>query len=382
MDFTQEQITEILSEFSSKKENGYQTILKIALEAMMKSERDEFNLQSKDVSNGFRKRNVLSNGVSLELHVPRTRNHNFYPLLLALIKDQNEELSQIVTELYCNGLTTEQIGGIMDKVYGKHYSKSSVSSMMSNARVDIQSWLDRKLDKSYPIIYIDATFWYTRRDKSVSSEAYYTILGVREDRTREVLAIVNHPTEGSENWKGVFEKLKERGVEDIKLIVSDALNGIENSFAKIFPNAKSQLCTVHLSRNVAKKVKPTDKKEVMEDLKAVLDPSNPNDSQEAGFNRFLEFVEKWQKKYPSFKAMKNHRYILYFTYLNYHVQIRRMIYTTNWIERLNRNYKRVLRMRSSMPSPESVLFLLGSVAIRRNEFNYPIFQFSYDKELF
>ncbi|HLW39447.1 MAG TPA: transposase [Brumimicrobium sp.] len=95
MDFTQEQITEILSEFSSKKENGYQTILKIALEAMMKSERNEFNLQSKDVSNGFRKRNVLSNGVSLELHVPRTRNHNFYPLLLALIKDQNEELSKI-----------------------------------------------------------------------------------------------------------------------------------------------------------------------------------------------------------------------------------------------------------------------------------------------
>lgn len=94
MDFTQEQITEILSEFSSKKENGYQTILKIALEAMMKSERDEFNLQSKDVSNGFRKRNVLSNGVSLELHVPRTRNHNFYPLLLALIKDQNKAPSK------------------------------------------------------------------------------------------------------------------------------------------------------------------------------------------------------------------------------------------------------------------------------------------------
>lgn len=226
MNFTQEQITEILSEFSSKKENGYQTILKLALEALMKSEREEFNLSRDDVSNGFRKRNILSNGVSLELQVPRTRGHNFYPLILALIKDQNEELAQITTELYCNGLTTEQIGNITEKIYGKHYSKSSISSMITNARLDVRAWLDRKLEKSYPIIYIDAKFWYTRRDKSVSSEAYYTILGVREDRTREVLAIVNHPTEGSEGWKDIFEQLKQRGVEDIKLIVSDALSGV------------------------------------------------------------------------------------------------------------------------------------------------------------
>lgn len=129
-------------------------------------------------------------------------------------------------------------------------------------------------------------------------------------------------------------------------------------------------------------MKPADKKKVMEDLKTVLDPSNPNDNQEEGFKRFLSFIDKWKKKYPSFKALNDHRYILYFTYLNYHVEVRRMIYTTNWIERLNRNYKRVLRMRTSMPSAESVVFLLGSVAMRRKEFDYPIYQFSYEKELF
>lgn len=278
MDFTQEQITTILSDFSSKKEHGYQTILKIALEALMRSEREEFKLQNNDVSNGYRSRNILSNGVCMELAVPRTRVHNFYPLILALVKDQNEELAQITTELYSSGLTTEQIGGIIDKIYGKQYSKSSISSLMSNAKTDVQAWLDRKLDKVYPIIYIDATFWYTRRNKSVSSEAYYTILGVKEDRTREVLAIVNHPTEGSENWKGIFESLKRRGVEDIKLIVSDALSGVENSYSEIYPNAQSQLCTVHLCRNVAKKVKPSDRKDVINDLKIVLNPTNPTDT--------------------------------------------------------------------------------------------------------
>lgn len=383
MDFTQEQITSILSDFSSKKENGYETILKIALEALMRAEREEFKELNSDVSNGFRNRSVYSNGYSIELAVPRTRNNNFYPLILALIRDQNDELAQIVNELYCSGLTTEQIGDITEKIYGRNYSKSRISSMMESSRTDVGDWLNRSLDAEYPIIYIDATFWYTRRDKTVSSEAYYTILGVKSDRTREVLAIVNHPTEGSENWKTVFQSLKDRGVKGVKLVVSDGLSGIENSIASAFPDAEHQLCTVHLMRNIAAKVKPKDKKEVMSDLKEVLNPDNLNDNQIAGYERFLAFLDKWKEQYSSFNVMKTEpRYSQYFTYLNYHVKIRRMIYTTNWIERLNRNYKRTLKMRTSMPSPESVLFLLGSVAMRRKEFDYPIYQFSYESKLF
>ena len=383
MDFTQEQITTILTDFSSKRENGYETILKIALESLMRAERQEFKDLNSDISNGFRSRTVYSNGHSIELAVPRTRNNNFYPLVLALINSQNEELAQIVSELYCSGLTTEQIGDIVEKIYGKNYSKSRISSLMSNAKIDTEAWMNRRLDAEYPILYIDATFWYTRRDSSVSSEAYYTRLGVKSDRTREVLAIVNHPTEGSENWKTVFEDLIKRGVKGVKLVVSDGLTGIEKSIVSSFPEAEHQLCTVHLSRNIAAKVKPKDKKEVMADFKEVLYPDNPNDSQMDGYNRFLSFLDKWSKKYTSFKTMRNNPiYSLYFTYLNYHVEIRRMIYTTNWIERLNRNYKRTLKMRNSMPSPESVLFLLGSVAMRRKEYDYPIYQFQYESKLF
>jgi len=258
MNFTQEQITEILSDFSSKKSNGYQLILKIALEALMRAEREEFKELNSDVSNGFRKRSVYSNGYSIELAVPRTRANNFYPLILALINDQDEELAKIVSELYCSGLTTEQVGNIVEKVYGRNYSKSRISSLMDNSRIDVQDWLNRRLNAEYPIIYIDATFWYTRRDGAVSSEAYYTILGVKSDMTREVLAIVNHPTEGSENWEAVLRTLKERGAKGVKLVVSDAINGIENSITAVFPEAKHQLCTVHLMRNIYSKVKPED----------------------------------------------------------------------------------------------------------------------------
>src|SRR5699024_4518842 len=117
-----------------------------------------------------------------------------------------------------------------------------------------------------------ATYVLTRRDDSVSNEAYYTVLGVKEDRTREVLAVVNFPTESATNWKDVFEDLKERGVAVIDLLVCDGLPGIENVLADTFPKADLQLCTVHLKRNIAGKVKPRDKKQVMEELKQICAP--------------------------------------------------------------------------------------------------------------
>lgn len=381
MNFTQTQITEILDEIANGK-NGYQELLKLSLESIMRSEREEFNKDQSDVSNGYRLGSILGHGGKLELTIPRSRHHNFYPLILALVKEQNEECKTLAYELYSSGLTTEQIGNLFDKIYGHQYSKSSISNMMSNARTDVQSWLKRKLEKRYPIIYIDATYWHTRRLDSVSSEAYYTILAVREDRTREVLSVINHPTEGSSNWREEFENLKARGVEEINLVVSDGLQGIENAVAEVFPMATVQLCTVHLTRNILAKVKPCDKQLIAKDLKEVLDPSDPNDNAAKGYERFTNFIISWITKYPSLKTYLLPRNKLYFNYLNYHIEIRRMIYTTNWIERLNRNYKRTLRMRSSMPSPESVVFLLASVANRRNEYKMPIYQFIYETKLF
>jgi putative transposase len=381
MRFTQQQVSEILEEIANG-ENGYQQILKLGLEAIMRAERSEFNQIQGDSSNGYRFRSVLGHGGKLELMVPRSRHHNFYPMILALIKDQESESRNLAYELYSSGLTGEQIGGIFEQVYGQHYSKASISNMMQTAREDVFTWLERDLDKYYPIIYIDATYWYTRREESVSNEAYYSILAVKADRTREVIAIVNHPTEGSNNWKEAFEALKKRGLERVSLVVCDGLTGIEDAITSAFPKAAVQLCTVHLARNVQSKIKPVDRQQVAIDLKAVLDPEKADDNPIKGFERFAVFIGNWIKKYPSLKSYLEPRNRLYFTYLGYDVQVRRMIYTTNWIERLNRNYKRTLRMRSSMPSPESVLFLLGSVAMKRQEYNFPIHQFSFESKLF
>ena len=145
------------------------------------------------------------------------------------------------------------------------------------------------------MIYIDATFVSTRRDKSVSKEAYFSILGVKEDGTREVLSIVNHPTEGAGLWENEFENLKARGVQSIGLVVSDGLTAIENAVAKSFTGTPHQLCVVHFKRNITKVFPMKIKKEINEELKKVFLIGSNNDNPIDGFKRLQEFIDKWEQ---------------------------------------------------------------------------------------
>ena len=130
---------------------------------------------------------------SFSLRIPRSRSGNFYPVLLGLIRSESEERAKLFNLLYTKGLATEQIGEISETIYGRTYSKQQVSYLSNSCREDVDKWLKRSLSSHYLAVYIDATFIATRRDKQVSKEAYYTILGVLEDGSREVLSVVNHP---------------------------------------------------------------------------------------------------------------------------------------------------------------------------------------------
>ena len=279
--------------------------------------------------------------------------------------------------LYSKGLTTEQISDVYEELYGKTYSKQQISFLMQDSREEVSIWLNRRLEKHYLVLYIDATFVHTRRDKSVSKEGYFTILGIKEDGTREVLSIVNHPTEGALLWQHELLSLKERGVESVGLVVSDGLTSIENSVPKVFPMASHQLCVVHFKRNILSVFPREKRSEIAEELNEVFPIETPLTNPVDAFEKLIIFVDKWIKKCPSLKAYKNERNIAYFTYLNYPSEVQRMIYSTNWIERLNRDYKRVLKMRGAMPSAESVLFLMGAVAMEKEykTYKYPITAF-------
>ncbi len=382
MDFTQKQVRDILTRLLEE-ENGLNTVLKLTLEALMKSERTEYNFSNGDSSNGYRPRKSYGNGQMLELQVPGTRNGNFYPIILGLLKNQDSEAHNIAFHLYKSGLTTEQVGEVFGEIYGAHYSTSQVSRMFETAREEVSAWLNRPLNDYYPIVYGDATFIPTRRVDSVSKDAYFTVLGVRPDRTREVLGVYNYPTESSTHWEAIFEGLKDRGVKEIGLFVSDSLPGIEDSVAKHFSQTDVQLCVVHLQRAFLKEVKPKHKGELSEDFKEVFYRNDSGESIESAKERFVALCDKWGKLYPYFKTRKsNERNDSYFTYLQYDYRIRSMIYSTNWIERLNRDYKRTTRMRGALPSPEATLLLLGGVAMSRKAYDIKVSKLDYEKERF
>jgi transposase-like protein len=373
MNFTQTQKYEILEEIAQNKD-GINTLLQFALESMLKQERKLYREENPDdYSNGFRYRKTYGQGKLLELRVPRTRSGAFYPLMLAVLRNQENEAQQIASSLYSAGLTTEQVGDLFGQIYGKRYSTSQVSRMFSGAKQEVEAWLSRPLLAYYPIVYIDACFISTRRVDAVSKEAFFTILGVKPDRTREVLGIVNNPTEGSGFWNDIFINLKSRGLERVDLFVSDGLNGIENVICHHFKTSEVQLCSIHLERECLRYAKPDHKREMANDLREVFQTDNQNDSTTEGINRWKSFCNKWGKYYANFnKKCENPRYELYFTYLSYHWTIRSMIYSTNWIERLNRDFKRTTKMRGALPSPDAALFLLGSVAMNKKAYDYKV----------
>lgn len=383
MNFTQEQISELMLNIANS-ENGINLLLQMTLNTFMKSERhlhQQENLD--DYANGYRTRKATGFGKEMVLKVPRTRNGTFYPVLLNVIRNEDEERRKLIFSLYRRGLTTEQVSDVYEEIYGKDYSKQQISYLMRDSREEVSIWLKRKLDSHYLVLYIDATFVHTRRDKSVSKEGYYTVLGIKEDGSREVLSVVNHPTEGALLWQLELDSLKERGVHSVGLVVSDGLTSIENAIAKSFPNAQHQLCVVHMKRNILAIFPRTKRLEIGGELLKVFAIETKKVTPIAAFENLCNFVEKHKKTYPSLKSFSNQRNVGYFTYLNYPVSIQRMIYSTNWIERLNRDYKQVLKMRGAMPSFESVLFLMGSVAMEKQykSYNYPVSAFREVAEL-
>lgn len=383
MNFTQEQISDLLLNVANS-ENGSNLLMQLTLSAFMKSERHLHQQENEgDYANGYRERKASGFGKEMILKVPRTRNGTFYPVLLNVLRNEDEERHKLIFSLYRRGLTTEQVSDVYEEIYGKEYSKQQISYLMKDSREEVDIWLKRKLESHYLVLYIDATFVHTRRDKSVSKEGYYTILGIKEDGSREVLSIVNHPTEGATLWQMELESLKERGVESVGLVASDGLTSIENAIAKSFPNAAHQLCVVHIKRNILAVFPRTKRLEIGKELLEIFAIETKSITAVEAFKNLCTFVEKYQKSYSSLKSFSNERNIAYFTYLNYPPSIQRMIYTTNWIERLNRDYKRVLKMRGAMPSPESILFLMGSVAMEKEykSYSYPVTAFREIEEL-
>lgn len=359
------------------------------IETLMLIERDEYlekiNNPKKDKGNGSyeRKMNSLSKN-SLLVHIPRTRTGLFSPATLELLKINREKVDEIALSLYKKGMTSNDIEEFLNEIFEENMSPTKLSNLAEVFNKFRTAWQNSKLEKHYKAVYGDVIFITVRRDNEYAKEGIFIAFGVREDNRRELLCLSQNPTESAEFWKELLQDLKEkRGVEQIDLFVADGLKNLENIFLEIYPKGEFQKCVVHKQRNILNKVRPKDKREVAEDLKEVFNNFDKDATIEKALKKKDEFIEKWKTKYPN---LKNHfkEIEYYFTYIKFDYRIRRMIYTTNSVENLNRQIRKTTRNKLSFESPDRLLdyvFMVIKEFEEKNYMKYPVTNFKYFKKV-
>lgn len=361
------------------------------IETLMAIERDEYiekvDDPKKDKGNGYYGRAMSSfSKNSLAVHVPRTRSGLFSPVTLELLKINREKVDEIALSLYKKGMTSNDIKEFLDEVFEENMSPSKISNLAKTFNKFRTAWQNSKLEKHYKVIFGDAVWVTVKRGDEYAKEAVFVAYGVREDNKRELLVLELNPTESTLFWTELFKELKEkRGIEEIDLFVADGLKGLEDGLAKVYKKTEFQKCVVHKMRNILNKTSPKDKKEVAEDLKEVFNNFDENATLKTALEKTGVFVKKWEKKYMNFKNyFKSGEIEYYFTYIKFDPRVRRMIYTTNSIENLNRQIRKTTKNKLSFESPDRLLDYLFMVIKEFEEKNYmlyPVTNYKYFKKI-
>ena len=354
------------------KEEGIEELMKLVFETVMKLERTEFlkNSDVKNKANGFYSRMARSITNYFRLKIPRDRLGFFKPVFMEKIKEFDEQLQELSLKMYVEGLSTRSIGKILKEVFGKKYSAGAISRLSKGFEQERIRWQKKKLSSEYYFVFVDALGINIRRD-TVSNESFYVVLGVKKDLSREILGVYNFPGEKESGWNYVFEDIKSRGVKNIGMIIGDGFKGIQNSVLKNFKKVKFQRCIVHKYRNVEKHVRKSDEEEFHKDFYEVFKRGEKGYTPEKAKEKLKGFTRKWEKKYKYIKRQFYEKDIPhYFAYLEMPYPIQKMIYSTNWIERLNKEIRRTTKIRNSFPNEDSAMNLICMFLMEKEEKTY------------
>lgn len=354
--------------YAGKKMGGtdgvFAPMLKHLLESMLEGEL-EHHLQESKASgevnrrNGKTKKTVRSlQSGHFELESGRDRNGTFEPKIVA--KRQliiTDELEDNVITMYAKGMSTRDISSYVREMYAMEISATEISSITDKVIPAMHEWRNRPLCQIYPFVFLDCMFFKVKENGTVSTRAVYNILGVNPEGKKELLGVYLSESEGAKFWLSVLTDLKQRGVEDIFVACVDGLKGFPDAIEAVYPRTQVQLCIVHQIRSSLKYVPEKDKKAVVNDLKPIYQAN----TQDYGYEKLLEFEDKWAKKYPlAFKGwMDNWENLSAF--FEYAPDIRRAIYTTNAIEAMHRQIRKVTKTKGAFTSDLALMKLMYMV---------------------
>ena len=324
------------------------TLLQAELTAFLDYEKyNRTGFNSGNSRNGNYSRSFKTEFGELNLAIPRDRNGEFSQQTLPAYKRSNDSLETTIIQLFQKGITMSEISELIEKIYGHYYTPQTISNITQIVSEDVVAFKERSLESQYSIIFMDAAHIPLKR-QTVSKEAVYIVIGIRLDGTKEVLGFSIAPTGSSYVWKEILQDLKDRGLEEVLLVVTDGLSGINDSIHSIYPNAQFQQCCVHISRNIAHKVRVSDRQEVCNDFKLVYQAA----SKEEAMNQISFMIDKWKKQYPRVVKLLMNPAIL--TFYNFPPSIRRTIYSTNLIEGFNKQLKKYTKRKEQFPNEESL----------------------------
>ncbi len=357
-----------LNEFmGSIYKRGIESILQGELDSHLGYKKNELKPDIKNSRNGYGTKGLKSEFGDVQITVPRDRTGDFEPQLVKKRSGNTLGIENLVVSLYAKGMSNSDIEDELNLIYGFRLSTTAISTITDRVSGDIVAWQNRPLEGTYLVVWMDAIVFKVRENSRVIKKAIYLAVGLREDGHKEVLGMWLGKNESSAFWMSVLTDLKTRGVNDILITVTDNLNGFTDTIKTVFPNSDTQICVIHQIRNSTKYVVWKDKKAFTKDLRHIYTASNREMAQAA----LEDFELKWNEKYSYAVDSWRKNWDELTVFLDFPVEIRKIIYTTNLIENLNGKLRKYTKNKLSFPTDDavkkSVYLALGEVTRKWNK---------------
>ena len=340
-----------------------QEMLKNTVERLLKAEQeahlgyppyDQSGKHSGNSRNGYSKKKVKTGLGEININVPRDRNGEFTPQILKKDQSFDPVLEKQILGMYSRGMSTRDIQSQLEETYGTKVSPTYVSLVTDHILEGIHEWQQRPLESTYAVVFLDAIHFKIRHEGRVESRASYTCMGIDLEGKIDVLGMWISESEGAHFWQTVLTDLKERGVEDILIACVDGLQGFPEAIGSIFPKTQVQLCIVHQIRTALRYTGSKHHKDMVKDMKSIYNSSSLENAEKA----LKDFEKRWSKHAPAAVDSWKNNWACLSTFFDFPAEIRKMIYTTNAVESLHRQFRKVTKTKGSFPSDESVKKML------------------------